>query len=360
MQKTILITGWTWYIGSHAVVEFEKFWYKTVILDNLSNSDYSTLDWIKKTLWYYPDFYETDLNENFYVKEKFEKLSINDWNEIKWTLSLDEIFKKYDFDGVLHFAWLKAVWESCKNPIQYFQNNINWTINLLSFMKEYWTKKMIFSSSATVYNHDNPIPYEESMLIWKTTNPYWKTKYIIERILEDTTKFDDFKIISLRYFNPIWAHPSWFLWEKPNWIPNNLLPYIMKVINWELPKLKIFGNDYPTKDGTGIRDYIDINDLVNWHLKAYKYLKNIESYDIFNLWTGKWTSVLEIIKIIEKINWKKFPYKIEKRRTGDLAEVVCNPRKANEILDRRSKNNVEYSIENLLKNIKKKWKKLHS
>ena len=289
MKKTILITGWAWYIWSHAVVAFEQAWYKTIILDNFSNSDEKNLEWIEKILWYSPKFFNCDL-KNFSDVEK--------------------IFQENKIDWVLHFAWLKAVWESCEKSIKYFENNISWSINLFSCMEKFWTKNIIFSSSATVY--DQKIFWEknfswakENNLIWNTTNPYWTTKFLTEKILEDLSKFSNFNVINLRYFNPIWSHKSWFIWENPRWIPNNLLPFIMKVANWELEKLKIFGWDYETEDWTWKRDYIDVNDLIDWHLRAYEKLEKIEKdwfCENYNLWTWKSVSVLEMLKTSEKIS----------------------------------------------------------
>jgi len=333
MWKTLLITGWLGYIGSHAVVEFEKLGYKTVIVDNLSNSKIEVLDRIKKILWYKPKFYKVDLLDR------------------NW---LERVFQENKFDWVIHFAWLKAVWESCELPLKYFQNNITWSLNLFELMNKYWVKNIIFSSSATVYDisslPDNAINrvwtdfilkrwLKETDPVWNTTNPYGRTKFIIEQILQDLARFSWFRVISLRYFNPIGAHPSWFLWEDPNWIPNNLFPYIMKVLKWELEYLKIFGRDYPTKDWTGVRDYIDIMDLVDGHIKAWKYLEDrgLKSgerseelkevwkkewfFEVFNLWVGRGVSVLEMVRLVEKVSWKKVPYKIVERRPGDLAEV---------------------------------------
>ena len=338
MQKIILITGWTWYIWSHAVVEFEKSWYKTVILDNLSNSNLKTLNWIKNILWYSPDFFEIDLRN----KEK-----------------LEEIFKKYKFDWVIHFAWLKAVWESCENPIKYFDNNVNWSIKLFEVMQNFWVENIIFSSSATVYDPKNISPLNENMSVWNTSNPYWTTKFLIENILKDLSKFSWFKVVNLRYFNPIWAHPSWEIWENPNWIPNNLLPFLMKVAKWELEELNVFWWDYNTKDWTWVRDYIDVNDLINWHIKAYnflekkdKWLKNKWLFETFNLWTWKWISVLEMIKIVEKITWKKIKYNVVWRREWDLAEVYCDNKKTFEILWFKCKVWIKESVKNSLKFIK--------
>lgn len=353
MKKTLLITWWTWYIWSHAVVDFYKNGYDVIILDNLSNSKIEVLDNIEKLIDYRPKFYNIDLLD----KQK-----------------LEQVFQENHIDGVVHFAWLKAVWESCQFPIKYFQNNIAWSLNLFEIMEKYNVKNIIFSSSATVYNlQENDwelqgnawkndlfeIVWKDVVLkrwlketdkTWNTTNPYGRTKYLLEQILEDLAKFSDFKVILLRYFNPIWAHKSGLLWENPNGIPNNLMPYIMKVLKWELKYLQVFWDDYPTKDGTWIRDYIDVNDLISWHIKAYNYLENMnKQIDVFNLWVWKWYSVLDMVKFTEKVSWKKINYKIKARRDGDLATVYCNPEKAEKILNWKAKTTIEESIENMIR-----------
>jgi len=333
MKKTILITGWTGYIGSHWVVAFEQAGYKTVIVDNLVNSTVEALEWIEKILGYKPVFFNVDLRN----KDK-----------------LEEVFKKYNFDWVIHFAGLKAVWESCEKSLEYFDNNIVWSLKLFECMEKYSVKNIIFSSSATVYkslisisNHGREETtrwFNESDVTWNTTNPYWTTKFLLEQILIDLSKFSGFNVINLRYFNPVWAHESWFLWEDPEWIPNNLLPFIMKVASWELDELKVFGDDYETIDGTWVRDYIDVVDLIDGHLKAYE--KITSWFNVYNLWVGKWTSVLEMVKIAEKVTWKNIKYKIEWRRSWDLAEVYCNPSKALKELWWKSETSLEDSISN--------------
>ena len=352
-MTTLLITWWLGYIGSHAVVEFEKAGYKTVIVDNLSNSKIEVLGRIEKILWYRSKFYKVDLLDK------------------SW---LEKVFKENKFDWVLHFAGLKAVWESCEKPILYFQNNISGSLNLFELMDKYRVKNIIFSSSATVYDVKSlpedavEIIWNDFILkrwlretdpVWNTTNPYWRTKFIIEQILQDLAKFAWFKVISLRYFNPIWAHPSGLLWEDPRWIPNNLMPYIMKVLKWELNYLKIFWWDWPTKDWTWVRDYIDIMDLIEGHLAAWKYLESrgLKSnkrseeifLEIFNLWVWRWVSVLEMVKLVEKVSGKKVPYKIVERRPGDLAEVWCDASKAEKELWWKAKRSLEESIESMLR-----------
>lgn len=341
MNKTILVTWWLWYIGSHAVIELEQLWFKTVIIDNLSNSSIDSLNWIEKILWYKPDFFKIDI-----------------WNG----LDLKKLFEKYSFYWVIHFAWLKSVGESCNNPIEYYNNNIIWSIQLFEIMKNFKVLNIIFSSSATVYNSseiDNKA-LSENNLTWDCTNPYWTTKFIQEQILRDLSIHSKFNVINLRYFNPIWAHNSWIIWENPKWIPNNLLPYVMKVASWELESLKIFWNDYDTIDWTWVRDYIDIWDLINWHIYALNKLignTNKWLFETFNLWTWIWVSVLEIISSVEKITWKKITYSFVWRRFWDLANVYCNPQKAELELKWIAKITLDESIANMwkfykIKNIK--------
>ena len=326
MKKKILITWGLWYIGSHAVVAFEEAWYETVILDNLSNSCVTTLRNIQSILGYKPRYYECDLRDR---KKVFE------------------VFAENKFDWVIHFAWAKAVWESCENPIYYFQNNISGSLFLFEAMEKYSVKNIIFSSSATVYHQDNHMPLLEENKLW-TTNPYWTTKLLLEKILEDLSEFSWFNVINLRYFNPIWAHNSGKIGEDPEGIPNNLLPFIMKVATWELETLQVFGEDYETIDGTWVRDYIDVNDLVDWHLLAYKKLEEQKNNfcDVFNLWIGKWLSVLEMIESSKKITWKNISFKIGERRKWDIWEVYCNPEKAKEKLWFEAKITLEESLEN--------------
>jgi len=335
-QKTILITWGIGYIWSHAVVAFEVAGYKTVIVDNLDNSCLSTYRSIWEILWYKPDFYELDLRD----KQK-----------------LEEVFKKYSFDWVLHFAWLKAVGESCEKPLHYFDNNVVGSLRLFELMQSYNVKNIIFSSSATVYDW---AIYEksdfswalESDLTWNTSNPYGTTKFLLENILNDLSKFASFNVINLRYFNPVWAHPSWLIWENPDWLPNNLSPFIMKVASWQLPYLNVFWDDYETIDGSWVRDYIDVVDLIEWHLKAYEFLENLDFsgfIDNFNLWTGKWVSVFEMIQESKKATWKDIPFKIAPRRNGDLASVYCNPSKAKNILEWTAKTSLQDSLKNAWK-----------
>lgn len=308
MKKTLLITWWTWYIWSHAVVAFEEAWYKCVIVDNLINSSVKTLDWIQKILGYKPDFFEVDLRD----KEK-----------------LEEIFLKYDFDWVIHFAWLKAFWESTTYPYMYFENNVTWTMNLLDIMDRFWVNDIVFSSSASVYDWSNTPPFTEDMKLW-TTNPYATSKLIIENILNDYSKQKWFRSAILRYFNLIWAHNSWYLWDLPRSNHWSLSSNIFDVVFWKKEKLYIYWDDFPTPDWTAIRDYIDVVDLVKWHVCAFNYLLNQNKWfwNSWNLWTWKWLSVKELIWIVESITQEKLSTEIISRRIIDLAIPISNPSKA--------------------------------
>jgi len=342
LNKTILITWWTWYIWSHAVVKLQELWYKVIIIDNLSNSNKDSLDNIYKITNIRPIFYNIDLRN----KEKLEK-----------------VFKENEINSVIHFAWAKAVWESCEKPFYYYDNNINGSVVLFELMDKYNVRDIVFSSSATVYDPSEKSPFNEKMKTWNTTNPYWTAKLIIENILRDLSNHKKFNAINLRYFNPIWAHSSGLIWEDPNWIPNNLLPFILKVVSWELKELKVFWWDYKTKDWTWERDYIHIDDLIDWHIKTLEFIEQNKSkykdkktwiYEEINLWTWNATSVLEMIKITKEITWKKIKYKIEKRREWDLPVSYCNPDKAKKILNWEAKYTVKEWIKSWYNFIKNK------
>ena len=299
MQKILLITGGLGYIGSHAVVAFEYAGYKTVIIDNLSNSSQDVLSGIKKILGYTPEFYEGDIRDKPF---------------------LERLFEKYSFDGVIHFAWLKAVGESCKNIALYHENNIYGSMILFEIMQKFSVKKIVFSSSATVYRSDNISPLTEDMALG-SSNPYGTTKLVIEKLLEDYASHAYWSVMNLRYFNPIGAHPSGYIWELHQGIPNNLLPYILDVAFGLREKVYIYGNDYDTIDGTGVRDYIDVNDLINAHIKSYEKLTSW--FFSYNIWTGNGVSVLEMIEAVEKVSHKSIPYEIISRRVGDLPCVIA-------------------------------------
>ncbi len=310
----ILVTGGTGYIGSHTVVELLEIEKDIVIVDNFSNSKSEVLDNIKKIV-----------NKDF----KFYELDILDEEK------LCKVFEENEIESVIHFAGLKAVGESVSKPLEYYHNNVTGTLTLLKVMKKYNCKKIVFSSSATVYGDPGNPKYVETMGRGNPTNPYGKTKSMIEEILEDCYVADKNMSISiLRYFNPIGAHPTGIIGENPQGIPNNLMPYIQKVAIGELQELSVFGNDYDTKDGTGVRDYIHVQDLAIGHIKA---LENLEKQGagvyIHNLGNGMGYSVLEIINTFENVNDVKIPYKIVERRPGDLAMFYADPTKAKQELN---------------------------
>ena len=320
---SILVTGGTGYIGSHTVVELLNNNIEVVIIDNFSNSKPIVLERIRKITGKNFKFYEID----YANREKLEK-----------------IFKgNPDIDGVINFAGFKSVGESVKKPIEYYINNVSGTLVLLDVMKKFNVKKFVFSSSATVYGKDNEIPYVETMKTGGTTNPYGTTKLFIEQILKDIYKSDNsWDIAILRYFNPIGAHESGLIGEEPQGIPNNLMPYLVRVASGQLQELSVFGNDYPTADGTGVRDYIHVVDLAKGHIKVIKKLNKEENgLYIYNLGTGKGYSVLDIINTFEKVTRQKVSYKIAQRREGDLAKLYANSEKAKKELNWETKLTLE-------------------
>lgn len=333
-MKKILVTGGLGYIGSHTSVLLLQSGYEVVIIDNLSNSKIEVVDKIKKITNKDFKFYKEDLRN--------EKV-------------LDDIFKKENIDAVIHFAGLKAVGESVKKPLLYYQNNLDSTLTLCKIMNKYNVKKLVFSSSATVYGSQEVLPIKETASL-STTNPYGSTKLFIEYILDDIYKSDnDWSIIKLRYFNPVGAHDSGLLGEDPNGIPNNLMPYVSKVAMGELPYLNVFGDDYKTKDGTGVRDYIHVVDLSLGHLKALEYIEKNNGSIAINLGTGKGYSVLDIVNAYEKVNGIKVPYKIAPRRDGDIAECYADPTKALELLNWKAEKNLDDMVRssyNFVKNNK--------
>lgn len=318
----ILVTGGTGYIGSHTVVKLLNEDREVVVLDNFINSSPKVIDKIKEITKKNFKFYEVDLLD----KENLEK-----------------IFKENNITEVIHFAGLKAVGESVNKPLEYYTNNITGTLILLETMKKYNCKKIIFSSSATVYGDQGVAKYVETMERGKTTNPYGTTKAMIEKILEDLYTSDNtWGIILLRYFNPVGAHESGLIGDNPNGIPNNLMPYIQKVAAGKLPELSIYGNDYPTKDGTGVRDFIHVEDLAEGHINAIQKIDKEETgVFVYNLGTGTGYSVLDIVNTFEKVNDVKVPYKIVARRAGDLPEMYADPKKAKEELNWVAKKNLE-------------------
>ena len=307
---TILLPGGAGYIGSHTAVELLNNGFDIIIIDNFSNSKKVALDNIKIITGKAFKFYEIDYKDR---------------------ISLEKVFTENSIDVVINFAGYKSVGESVENPLEYYDNNLIGTITLLEVMKKFNVKKFIFSSSATVYGNPGISKMDETMPRGKTTNPYGTTKAMIEKILEDLYESDkSWDICILRYFNPVGAHESGLLGEVPNGIPNNLMPYIMQVASGKREFLNVFGNDYNTMDGTGVRDFIHIVDLAKGHLKALEKIeKEKQGIFYYNLGTGKPHSVLEVVSAFEKVNNVKVKYKIAKRRKGDLAEVYADPSKAN-------------------------------
>ena len=317
---SILVTGGAGYIGSHTVVELLNEGEEIVIVDNFSNSSPDVLNKIKEITSKEFKFYEVDLLD----RENLEK-----------------VFKENNIESVIHFAGLKAVGESVAKPVEYYHNNITGTLILLDLMKKYNAKKIVFSSSATVYGVPKTVPIKEDFPL-STTNPYGSTKLMIEQILRDVYVSDnDFGIALLRYFNPIGAHESGLIGENPKGIPNNLMPYIVRVATGQYEVLSVFGDDYDTKDGTGVRDYIHVVDLAKGHLKALAKVRKESGVDAYNLGTGNGYSVLDLVKNFEKVNGVKVNYKITERRPGDIAECFADPTKAKEELGWEAKFGIE-------------------
>lgn len=307
-MKNILVTGGLGFIGSETVVCLIEEGYTPIIIDNLYNSKKAVLSRIKEITGVLPKFYENDVTDED---------------------ALRKIFKENEIDGVIHFAGYKAVGESVQKPLEYYSNNLISTLKLVKVMMEFGVKNLIFSSSATVYGLPKRVPVTEEDELNEATNPYGETKFMIERILGDISKADpSFNVALLRYFNPIGGHPSGLLGEDPNGIPNNLLPYISQVAIGKLDHLNIFGDDYDTPDGTGVRDYIHVVDLASGHVATLKKLETNPGLVIYNLGTGKGTSVLEMVKAYEKANNVKIPYEIKPRRAGDIAANYANVDKA--------------------------------
>lgn len=320
---SVLVTGGAGYIGSHTVVELLNAGEKVIVIDNFSNSKPKALEAIKKITGKDFKFYEIDYLDRQKLEKVFEENN--------------------DIDSVINFAGFKAVGESVKKPIEYYINNISGALVLLDTMKKYNVKKFIFSSSATVYGDPETIPITENCKIGGTTNPYGTTKLYIEQILKDLYKSDNtWDIAILRYFNPVGAHESGLIGEEPRGIPNNLMPYIVRVASGELEELSVFGNDYDTKDGTGVRDYIHVVDLAKGHLKALEKLnKEQKGMFIYNLGTGTGYSVLDMVKAFEQATGKEVKYKIAPRRDGDIATCYSNPQKAQEELEWKAEKTLE-------------------
>ncbi|RHW37237.1 UDP-glucose 4-epimerase GalE [Neobacillus notoginsengisoli] len=305
----ILVTGGAGYIGSHTCVALLEAGYNVIIADNFSNCNPDNIERIMRITSKKVEFYEIDVTN---------------------VESVDAIFKEHSIHGVIHFAGLKAVGESVEKPLMYYKNNIISTLVVAEACLKYGVNKFVFSSSATVYG-DNTVPFVETMDLLPTTNPYGETKAMSERILADIAEANPaFSVSLLRYFNPVGAHESGLIGEAPNGIPNNLMPYVTQVAKGKLEKLRVFGNDYPTQDGTGVRDYIHVVDLADGHVAALNNLSN--GVHIYNLGTGQGTSVLEIIEAFEKANGINVPYEIVERRPGDIASCYADTAKAREEL----------------------------
>lgn len=316
----ILVTGGAGYIGSHTIIELIKNGHEVIVADNLSNSSRESIKRVEKITNSIVPFYEIDVRNN---------------------AALEEIFGKNTIDAVIHFAGLKSVGESVSKPIEYYENNIDSTLVLLKTMQKFSVKKLIFSSSATVYGTPSELPLTESSRVGVgITNPYGQTKYMIEQILRDLSVADSsFEITALRYFNPIGAHDSGLIGEDPNGRPNNLLPYISQVAIGKLEKVNVFGNDYKTPDGTGVRDYIHVVDLARGHVAALNHMK--AGFDTYNLGTGIGISVLDLISAFSKASGKEIPYCISARRPGDVAACYASSEKANKELGWKAEKTID-------------------
>lgn len=321
MRKIILVTGGCGYIGSHTVLSLLESGANLVVIDNLSNSSSESISRIRK------------------ICNKEVKLIIGD---ICDPLFLNDIFLNYNIDSVIHFAGLKSVGESSRKPLKYYENNVLGSLNLVNAMDRSGVRKLVFSSSATVYGKPTCVPIDENSSVGSIENPYGRSKFITEQMLNDLSLSDPrWSIAVLRYFNPVGAHDSGLLGEDPNGIPNNLVPYMSLVATGELEELSVFGDDYPTIDGTGVRDYIHVMDLAEGHLKALSFINNNHGIHTWNLGTGIGYSVLQIIDAFEKASKKNIPYKITSRRKGDISECWSDASKAARDLNWRASRNLE-------------------
>jgi UDP-glucose 4-epimerase len=330
-NKNILVTGGLGYIGSNTVVKLFESGYNPIIIDDLSNSDFSRLNELETITNSEIHYYDGDIR----APKSFNNLSY--------------IMKKYDIDSVMHFAAFKSVNESVKNPLKYYNNNIYGTINLLEMMKKYNVKNLIFSSSCTVYGQPDKYPVCENSQIKPSESPYGETKQMCESILKNISEKEDINVVSLRYFNPIGCHESGLLSDKPKGVPENLMPYIIGVLKKEYEYLRIFGNDYNTKDGTAIRDYIDINDLAESHVKALD-IVNKKDYQTINVGSGGGYSVMEIVECFKSLGYE-IPFKVFPRRKGDIEIIYGDISKAKEIMKWTPKRTVLDSVNSILKSI---------
>ena len=317
----VLLTGGLGYIGSHTAAVLAAADVPFVIADDLSNSELGALAALEKITGRKIPFYEID------VKDK---------------AALTKIFTENSIDSVIHFAGYKSVGESVYAPLKYYRNNLDSTLSLLEVMKEQGCKRIVFSSSATVYGCNNPVPFKENMPAGGCTNPYGWTKYMIEQIITDTAAADsEFSAVLLRYFNPIGAHESGLLAEKPRGVPENLMPYIVQTAAGLREKLRVYGDDYPTPDGTGVRDYIHVCDLAEGHLYALRFAETHTGAEIFNLGTGRGSSVMEVLRTFERVNGVNVPYEIVARRAGDIAFACAGVEKAEKMLHWSAKHTLE-------------------
>lgn len=304
----ILLTGGAGYIGSHTIVELDNAGHSVVVVDNFVNSQPEALRRVERIIGKKVLFYEADVRDR---------------------KAMDRVFEENRIDAVIHFAGLKAVGESCEKPLEYYENNMNSTFVLLDVMRSHGCRNIIFSSSATVYGDPAVIPITEDCPKGRCTNPYGQTKSMLEEVLMDVQKADrEWNVVLLRYFNPIGAHKSGLIGENPNGIPNNLMPYITQTAMGIRKELGVFGNDYPTHDGTGVRDYIHVVDLARGHVAALKAIADKAGVAVYNLGTGQGYSVLDVVKTFERVTGVKVPYSIKPRRAGDIAVCYCNPAKA--------------------------------
>ena len=320
-MSTVLLTGGTGFIGSHTAVELLNSGYDVVLADDLSNSSQDVVDRIERICGKRPKFYRADVSERG---------------------SVEKIFSDNAIDAVIHFAGYKAVGESVKKPVMYYRNNLDTTLTLLEAMQRHGVMKFVFSSSATVYGAGTAAPYTETAETGGCTNPYAWTKYMTEQILRDTAAAEpELSVVLLRYFNPIGAHESGLIGERPNGIPNNLMPYITQVAAGRLAELSVFGDDYDTPDGTGVRDYIHVMDLAKGHAAALDYASRHRGVEAFNLGTGRGFSVLEVVHAFERANGVKIPYRIAPRRDGDVALNYADTEKAESVLGWRAERSLE-------------------
>lgn len=321
MSQTILLTGGAGFIGSHIAVELLQDGYDVVIADDLSNSRADVIDRIEKITGRRPVFYRIDAADG---------------------AALAKVFDEQPIDAAVHLAGFKAVGESVQKPIEYYRNNLDTTLTLLETMRSYDVRRLVFSSSATVYGADNPVPYTEDMPAGRCTNPYGWTKWMIEQILADVARADAaLSVVCLRYFNPVGAHESGLIGERPNGVPNNLMPYITQTAAGIRKELSIFGDDYETPDGTGVRDYIHITDLARGHIAAIGYTEEHVGWEAINLGTGHGTSVLKLVQTFERVNGVPVPHRIAPRRAGDLASCYAGTEKARCLLGWQAEKGLE-------------------